>query len=51
MKRCPHCNKKYCEGDFVDIGIGYVQVSEDVPACDCEYIEWMENNEVKEDEF
>lgn len=42
MKRCPHCNKEYLQGELVDIGIGFQQVTEDEPNCDCEYIEWME---------
>lgn len=48
MQVCPHCNTPYCEGDSVDIGIGFMQVSEDEPNCDCEYIEWMEKNEKEE---
>jgi len=36
---------------MVDIGIGFVQVSEDTPSCDCEYIEWMKEQEVMDNEF
>lgn len=44
MSKCPHCGTEYIEGDSVDIGIGFQQITPDYPDCACEYIEYMEKN-------
>lgn len=35
MRRCEICGTPYMRGTMVDIGVGFIQVSEDEPACHC----------------
>ena len=42
MRRCIYCDKPYVRGTMIDVGVGFIQVSEDEPDCSCEYEEWLE---------
>ena len=32
---CEYCSKPFYKGESVDVGVGFMQVTDDEPSCDC----------------
>ena len=32
---CEYCSKPFYKGETVDVGVGFIQVTDDEPSCDC----------------